>query len=377
MDSPFLYNNYVSGNQFIGREKEVNQVKNLILSKRNILIYGPPKTGKKSIIFNALNSVKESKHNYILCRINMFNIRCIEAMMLKYTNEILKCFSNSSVEWCNLLNEYIPTAPYAIDESANEHPKLTYTNKALLTNEQIENILNLPEALAKNHNIHLIIYFEQFHDILLFDDPFRVFILLERVWKGFIFTSFILTGERLNAMDEIFKEKKYLYKFSERVNIPPISEKVFADFIIKGFLKGGKVAPLELAQEIYRIVEGDSWYTQHLSALAYHLTQGYLTKSIVEDATKQLIHLYSYQFHSIAYGLSKNQLRFIKAVLEGVTRFSSADILDKYKLNSSANVNRIKEALAKKEILTFNSKTEAVFIDPLLKLWFINNFFVK
>ena len=79
----------------------------------------------------------------------------------------------------------------------------------------------------------------------------------------------------------------------------------------------------------------------------------------------------------MAYGLSKHQLRFIKAVLEGVTHFSSADILDKYNLNSSANVNRLKEALTKKEIITFNEYKEAVFIDPLLKLWFANYFFVK
>ena len=53
------------------------------------------------------------------------------------------------------------------------------------------------------------------------------------------------------------------------------------------------------------------------------------------------------------------------------------DILDKYNLNSSANVNRLKEALTKKEIITFNEYKEAVFIDPLLKLWFANYFFVK
>ena len=65
----------------------------------------------------------------------------------------------------------------------------------------------------------------------------------------------------------------------------------------------------------------------------------------------------------------------IKAALEGVTRFTSADVLDKYKLNSSANVSRLKEALSKKEIITFSEKKSATFLDPLFKLWFVNYFF--
>ena len=67
----------------------------------------------------------------------------------------------------------------------------------------------------------------------------------------------------------------------------------------------------------------------------------------------------------------------IKAALEGVVKFTSADVLDKYKLNSSANVSRLKEALAKKEIMTFNEKLPATFLDPLFKLWFTNYFFAE
>ena len=65
----------------------------------------------------------------------------------------------------------------------------------------------------------------------------------------------------------------------------------------------------------------------------------------------------------------------IKAALEGVVKFTSGDVLDKYRLNSSANVSRLKEALTKKEIITFNEKKPATFLDPLFKLWFTTYFF--
>ena len=107
------------------------------------------------------------------------------------------------------------------------------------------------------------------------------------------------------------------------------------------------------------------------------MTIGYLEDKTIEAALRNLINLHDFSFHTVAFGLSKHQLRFIKAILDGVKRFSSADILDRFKLNSSANVNRLKEALQKKEIITFNSKKEVVIMDPLLKHWFIKYFFCK
>ena len=178
-------------------------------------------------------------------------------------------------------------------------------------------------------------------------------------------------------MDYIFEHHKYFYRLSEKIDLKPIDEKIFADFIVKSFLRGGKVIKQEQAVQIYKMVQGDPWYTQHLASICYKMTQGYMNDKVLPEALKALINLHDFMFHSVSFSLSKHQLRFLKAVLEGVTHFSSADILDKYNLNSSANVNRLKEALTKKEIITFNEHKEAVFIDPLLKLWFANYFFVK
>lgn len=377
MESPFEYNKYVTGSLFIGRTKEVGILCNLLKERNNVLIYGQARTGKKSLIYNSLDKLHQESYNFKTCNINLFNIRCVEAMLLKYTNQVLSCFTSSATEWNMLVKKYIPSAHYIIDQLSPSTPKLTYETKDLLTNEQVAEILNFPEMLANEYNTHLIIYIEQFQDILLFDDPHKTFRLLEKGWANSNKVNYLITGERYNAMIEIFEEKKYFYRFAEQIKILPIDEKIFADFIIKGFLKAGKVVQPELALTIYNLVGGDPWYAQHLASICFEMTKGYLNDRIIDQAICCLINLHDYQFHSIVYGLSKHQLRFLKAVLEGVTKFSSADILDKYKLNSSANVNRLKEALTKKEIITFNENKEAEFMDPLLKLWFVKYFFVK
>jgi hypothetical protein len=65
----------------------------------------------------------------------------------------------------------------------------------------------------------------------------------------------------------------------------------------------------------------------------------------------------------------------MRAVVDGVVRFSASDVIEKYRLNSSANVRRVKDALKKKEIITFNEKDEPVILDPLFEYWITKKYF--
>ena len=379
MDAPFEYFDYVTGSHFIGRDKEVKEFCRFIEQKKNILIYGQARTGKKSIIYNSFRELDRKGYKYSLIKMNLFNIRCIEAFMIRYTNHIVGKFAASGMEWSDYLSRYMPSAPYIVKEGEQpgRSPRFIYNSKELLSDAQIREFLNLPERIATDLNCHIVLYFEQFQDIILFEDPDRIFSLFEKEWSRHTHVSYVVTGERKNAMDEIFEVKKYFYNLVDKIDVVPIEKRIFVDYIIKGFLKGGKVIRPEQAGYIYDTLEGDPWYAQHLASICYEMTIGYLEDKTIDEALQNLINLHDFSFHTIAFGLSKHQLRFIKAVLNGVRKFSSADILDKYKLNSSANVNRLKEALQKKEIITYNGKKEIVVMDPLLKHWFIKYFFVK
>ena len=87
------------------------------------------------------------------------------------------------------------------------------------------------------------------------------------------------------------------------------------------------------------------------------------------DALKSLTSIHSPRFMAMVDSLTEHQIKFLRAVLDGITRFSSTDVIEKYRLNSSANVKRVKDALMKKEILTFNENDEPVILDPLFEYW--------
>ena len=71
------------------------------------------------------------------------------------------------------------------------------------------------------------------------------------------------------------------------------------------------------------------------------------------------------------------KLRASEWGLDGVVKFSASDVIERYRLNSSANVRRVKDALRKKEVITFNEKDEPVILDPLFEYWVSNHFFER
>jgi hypothetical protein len=67
--------------------------------------------------------------------------------------------------------------------------------------------------------------------------------------------------------------------------------------------------------------------------------------------------------------VSELQLNFLRALADGVsTGFSRKDIIKKYRLESSANVQSVKKALLKKDLIDVDGQ-EITFNDSLFKLW--------
>ena len=67
--------------------------------------------------------------------------------------------------------------------------------------------------------------------------------------------------------------------------------------------------------------------------------------------------------------LSEFQLNFLKALANGVSSgFSRKEIIKKYRLESSANVQSVKKSLVKKGIIDVDEQT-VTFDDSIFKLW--------
>lgn len=360
MDTPFNYNRFVVGNDFLSRKKELNILTNLLRQGQHALIYDAPKTGKKSLVQQTFLNLQKLSYDFKACNINLFNIRSKDVLFRTIASQIASSVSNTLDEWNSFHDKYF-----------------TFPEEGPLTDKQIEDIIALPELIAKESGINYIIYFEEFQNILLIDDYDKILKLFDKLWREHTMTTYLITGSQINAMKNIFEEQKFFYNFAEYIPLSPLEEKSVIDYITRTFLKVGRVVDQELAQNIYHSLSANPWYIWHLSTICFNLTKGYLNDKIIQEGMISLLSLHEPRFKQMVYGLSNYQISFLKAIFDGVTRFSSNEILEKYHFNSSANVHRLKDALKKKEIVTFDDNDIPSIIDPLFKIWLKKYYFVQ
>lgn len=358
MESPFIYNTHVAYTNFLGRKDELTTLKTHILNRENTLLYGGPGTGKDSLILNTITEVKKTIPNIVICTIDMSNIRKLHEIAIELIAQIDNSFPEAD------LNK---TAYYAIK-------KLIETNSDLEPNRYIE-LFETIDSIENISNNILIIYFKDFQHILLSDNPEFELRLLEKAFSKNYNTTYIITGNEVNAMKFIFEKKKYFYKFAYKITLSPIERRLFVDYISKCFLKVGRVIERTYCEKIYDLFNGHPYYVIQLASICFELTVGYFGDKILAHALDNIIAIHESYFKYMINNLSNYQLSFLKAINDGHDLFSSSDIISRYGLNSSANVFRVKEALCKKEIITFNDDDKPEIIDPLFRYWLKNIYF--
>ena len=170
-------------------------------------------------------------------------------------------------------------------------------------------------------------------------------------------------------MHSLFTNKSLpFYKFGDLIYLSKIPTQEWTSFIVSRFQDSGKSITPEQAQTICQAVDNHSSYVQQFSWLVWLATTTVVTPEGIEGARSDLIAQNSPLFEAIAAQLTGSQLRFLRAIIAGEEKLTTQAAIEKYKLNSSANVMAIKRALIKRDIIAVEHE-HLTFTDPVFALW--------
>ena len=376
MDKPFVYDKYVTGKSFVGRKMDCNILGNLLEAGEHVVMYEPPKSGKMSVIQQTLFNLRAKGNQFMVVHVNMLNVRTIEDFLVKYGTSVIRPMYSTSEEYQRVVSDYLAGTHFVFDydrfSSFEEVVSMNWEPDAA----DIEAMFRLPYSVASEKNIPVFIILEEFQNIMNDKDYEDVLKVMEKVLaEKAKSVSFMFTGSMVNAMKYIFAERKFFYRQVEHLPLQKVDDAEITEHIVRGFMIGGKVVERELVVGACELFRGQMWYLNHFTSICDNLTKGYINEGILLQALKTLISIHEPRFISIVNDLTDHQLSLLRAVLDGVVKFSASDVIEKYKLNSSANVRRVKDALKKKEVLTFNEKDEPIILDPLFEYWVGKHYF--
>ncbi len=376
MDKPFVYDKYVTGRSFVGRKMDCNILGNLLEAGEHVVMYEPPKSGKMSVIQQTLFNLRAKGKQFMVIHINMLNVRTIEDFLVKYGTSVIRPMYSTADEYQRVVSDYLAGTHFVFD-----YDRFSSFEEVVSMNwepdmSDIEAMFRLPYSVAAEKNIPVFIILEEFQNIMNDKDYEDVLKVMEKILaEKAKSVSFVFTGSMVNAMKYIFAERKFFYRQVEHLPLQKVDDAEITEHIVRGFMIGGKVVERELVVGACELFRGQMWYLNHFTSICDNLTKGYINEGILLQALKTLISIHEPRFISIVNDLTDHQLSLLRAVLDGVVKFSASDVIEKYKLNSSANVRRVKDALKKKEVLTFNDKDEPVILDPLFEYWVGKHYF--
>lgn len=381
MDSPFLYNKYVTGQRFIGRKEDCTILGNLLNQGENVVLWEPVGTGKKSLVQQTMLGMRMRGVQFSTGEMTALDVRSDELFLKRLGNTVIRTAASTPDEYEQVVRQYLPQTHFVFDRKAfSETDDILSTNWDL-DGQDVLAVLRLPYLLSAERDGRMFLVIEEFQNLDLTGDGGKLFKAMEAVMdemaeRGVRTCSWIFSGSRVNAMESIFRERHFFYRRVEHVRLSTVEEKEIVEHIIKGFLSSGKVIDRDLIAGACRLFKCNLSYINHFTSICDSLSKGYIMEPVLLEALDMMIAIHRGRFVATMNDLTTFQVGMLKAILDGCTKFSTAEVIRKYSLNSSANVKRLKDALMKKEIIAFDGEEEKPrILDPLFEYWLRNNYF--
>jgi hypothetical protein len=287
---------------------------------------------------------------------------------------IIQQTSSRMEEWMSTARKFLSKLMTKVSFSPDSIQEYSLSFEFPVKEESETDILQLPERIAQNKDVRIVICIDEFQQVAEFQDSITFQKKLRSVWQHQQNVSYCLFGSKRHLMTDIFSDsEKPFYKFGDMMFLKKIPTEEWISFICRKFRETGKTISEKQAEKICRITENLSSYVQHLSWIVWYKAKPVVEDKMVDAAVAELLEQNKVFFQREVEGLTELQLNLLKAVANGVdTGFGKKDVIRKYRLESSANVQGIKKSLIKKDLIDVDD-TLITFNDPIFKLWIRRN----
>ncbi len=368
-EAPFVFGVRVEGNTFTDRKEETNRLKMNFLYGVNTILISPRRMGKTSLVEKVCSLVESDTLK--IAKIDAFGCRSENDFINAFATAVVRATSSKWEEWMEnaktFLSRFIPKISIGQDPLTDFSIALEYNRANTVT----EDILQLPETVAKQKGIKIVICIDEFQQIADFPDSITFQKKLRSVWQLQSNVSYCLYGSKKHMMEKMFQSQSHpFYRFGDLFYLDKISETDWVEYICDRFRMTGKEISRELASEICSVTDRYSSYVQQLAWLVWLRTDKHATKEDVEFGIDRMLDACEPLFIQQTESLSAYQMNFLRALTNGVhTGFTRSEILDTYQLGTAANISRLKKALTEKDLIMMTAPKKLEISDPILALW--------
>ena len=360
VQNPFKFGTVVDGAFFTNREKELAVIKESINSENHLILIGPRRFGKTSLVKKAIN---REKRKTVFLDIQLTNsVEDFVAQYLRHiyaiypTERIRHFIKNFRILPSISLNPSTNNIEVSFQPNAEEHPLL-------------EDVFNLLEKLSSPKQ-KTIVVLDEFQDIT------RIGKGIDRMLRSIIQNhkniNYIFLGSQESMMREIFEKKKSpFYHFGQLLYLQKIEHKRFKKFIVNRF-KNICAEPEDIADEILAFTKEHPYYTQQLAYNVWNLLfRKHNLTEVVKEAIRETILVHDFDYERLWITFNTTDKKTLTGLISKKRLLLSADSVNVMNIRASSTIfSSLKRLMKSGYIVKTDGKYE--IDDPFFREWIIN-----
>ncbi len=369
MGKAFVYGMSVGGDNFTDRIEETKRIKLDFENGINVILISPRRMGKTSLIKKVISEMDSPEIKVVY--MDIYDCRSEYDFYNRFAETMMKSTGNQLEQVMENIKRFLVRVSPKLSFSPEPNSEFSVSLGITPRDYSPEEILDLPERIAKEQGIRIVVCIDEFQQIGEFADSLTVQKRLRGVWQHHQHVSYCFFGSKKHLMENIFQSRRMpFYQFGEMLHLKCIPTEYWMPFICSRFEKYGKKISEEYAARICHTVKNYSSYVQQLAWNVMAETEIEVNEESFTEGFNALLEQNSSLFIQQTEGLTTYQLNFIRLLCNGIhSGFNTQSVVEQYSLGSKSNVDRIKKCLIDRELITIEK--EGVFLaDCVFELWF-------
>ena len=369
MGKAFVYGMSVGGDNFTDRIEETKRIKLDFENGINVILISPRRMGKTSLIKKVISEMDSPEIKVVY--MDIYDCRSEYDFYNRFAETMMKSTGKQLEQVMENIKRFLVRVSPKLSFSPEPNSEFSVSLGITPRDYSPEEILDLPERIAKEQGIRIVVCIDEFQQIGEFADSLTVQKRLRGVWQHHQHVSYCFFGSKKHLMENIFQSRRMpFYQFGEMLHLKCIPTEYWVPFICSRFEKYGKKISEEYAARICHTVKNYSSYVQQLAWNVMAETEIEVNEESFTEGFNALLEQNSSLFIQQTEGLTTYQLNFIRLLCNGIhSGFNTQSVVELYSLGSKSNVDRIKKCLIDRELITIEK--EGVFLaDCVFELWF-------
>lgn len=364
----FIFGRPVEGEFFTDREAETARLKANFQGGVNTLLLSPRRWGKTSLVRKVMQEVDSKDLKVVF--VDVFKCKTPIEFSEAVASAVLSQVSSKAEEFLENAKAFLGRVSVGVNLSPD--PVASLDIKLGLNDDRadISNALQIPQGIAVKKNIRIVVCIDEFQQIGEYADSISFQRELRTVWQHHPDVTYCLFGSKKHMMEGLFDApSKPFYKFGDIIYLKTIPLNYWTEYISGKFSAAGKSITEDQIRRICETVAYHSSYVQQLCWYVLLHSAETVTEEDIDAGIDELVVQNSALFENWTEDIPAYQMRFLMALADGVhSGFSSAEIISRYRLGSSANVVALKKALLDKNLVYIEDK-KVYLSDPVMGLW--------